>query len=120
SRSRSGTSSSEKRIVPDARNCIPGGIAGVGDEDWIESDMADASAGVDPFRVFGFREINSSVFRLYFRRTEACFIPRPNYFVALPARKYSRRPGPDLCRANPRMEMPLSLVMAAIGAIARS
>jgi hypothetical protein len=47
------------------------------------------------------------------------FQPAPNYFVALPAKKYSRRPGLDLCRANPRMQMTLSLLTSAICAIAR-
>jgi hypothetical protein len=38
--------------------------------------MGNACAGADPLQAFGFRETNSSMFPLYFRRTEACFIPR--------------------------------------------
>src|SRR5215831_1746079 len=105
------------RIGPGPLGRAPRSISREDEGIWLKARMQHPGW---PFRVFGFRETNSSMFPLYFRRTEACFIPRPNYFVALPAKKYSRRPGPDLCRANPRMEMPLSLVMAAIGAIARS
>lgn len=53
-RSRSGTPSSEKRMKHGARSCIPGGIAGVGGGDWVDSDIADTSASADPFEIFGF------------------------------------------------------------------